>query len=195
MFSDEKSTYSLPAMKPLNLSAILLFGIIQALSAFDTVKVSNERFKVAHVEPDVTPPSTDLPLFFTRRDEAIRNERSEIRKRTDPKDVLRMRQVYFRYALHPIRVTDKVTGIVYEVQSDRRTITATKPDGTLIWKFDPFVDSKLEPYRMKHPFIVYFGSSKNQSNVKETGPAISFNSSQFGVIELGPGKFHWGGQD
>ena len=182
-------------MKPHYLAALLLFGVSQIVSAFDTDKASTDRFKVAYVEPKVTPPLTDLPPYFNERAEAIRNEQIETKRGDDPKDILKMRQLYLRQALYPIRVTDKETGIVYEVQSDRRTITATKHDGTLVWKVSPFVDAKLEPYRFKHPFIVYFGKALNQSNIKEPVLGISFNSSQFGVIELESGKFHFGGND
>lgn len=181
-------------MKPHFLAALLLFGVSQFVSAFDTEEASTERFKVAYVEPKVTPPITDLPLYYDERDQAIRDEQVQSKDGTDPKDILKMRQLHLRQALYPIRVTDKETGIVYEVQSDRRTITATKPDGTIIWKINPFVDAKLEPYRVKHPFIVYFGKS-NQSNLKGAVLGIAFNSSQFGAIELESGKFHWRGQD
>lgn len=182
-------------MKPQYLAALLLFGVSQTVSAFDTEKASTERFKVAYVEPEATPPLTDLPLYFNERDHAIRDEQIETKRGDDPKGILKMRQLYLRQALYPIRVTDKETGIVYEVRNDRRTITATKPDGTVIWKVNPFVDAKLKPYRFKHPFIVYFGMTLNQSNIKEPVLGIGFNSSQFGDIELESGKFHFGGND
>ena len=182
-------------MKPQYLAALLLFGGSQIVSAFDTDKASTERFKVAYVEPKEIPPLTDLPHYFTERAEAIRNEQIATKRGDDPKDILKMRQLYLRQALYTIRVTDKETGIVYEVQSDRRTISATKQDGTMIWKVNPFVDAKLEPYRVKHPFIGYFGKNLNQSNIKEPVLGISFNSSQFGVIELESGKFHFSGND
>jgi hypothetical protein len=182
-------------MKPLFVTALLLFGLSQFVSAFDTEKASTERFKVAYVEPKVIPPITDLPQYYRQRDEAISAEQVQTKKGVDPKDIMQMRQIHFRQALYPIQVTDKETGIVYEVQSDRRTITATKPDGTLVWKVNPFVDAKLEPYRVKHPIICYFGKTNNNSNLKGPVLGIAFNSSQFGDIELESGKFHWGGQD
>jgi hypothetical protein len=182
-------------MKPHFLAALLLFGVSQFVSAFDTEKASTERFKVTFLEPKVTPPITDLPPYCGWRDQAIKGEEAQTEKGRDPKDILKDRILYFRQALYPIQVTDKETGIVYEVQSDRRTITATKPDGTIIWKVNPFVDEKLEPYRVKHPFIVYFGKSNNQANLKGAVLGIAFNSSQFGDIELESGKFHLRGQD
>jgi hypothetical protein len=182
-------------MKLHYLFALLLYGACQIVSAFDTKKASTDRFTVVYVEPKEVPPLSDLPSHFTERAEAIRNEEIALKRGDDPKDILQMRQLYLRQALYPIRATDKETGIIYEVQSDRRTITATKPDGTLVWKVNPFVDAKLEPYRFKHPFIVYFGKTLNQSNIKEPVLGIAFNSSQGGVIELESGKFHFGGND
>ena len=164
-------------------------------SAFDTEKASNERFRVTYVEPKVAPPLTDLPEHYLGREEAIEYEQKQIEKGIDPKQLLKDRVLYFRQALYPIRVTDIKTGMIYEVQSDRRTITAKKPDGTLVWKVNPFIDAKLEPYRMKHPYISYFGKTRNSMNLKGSVLGISFTSSQFGIIELEAGKFHWEGQD
>ena len=177
------------------LAALILFGGGLSVSAFDTEKASTERFKVSYVEPKVIPPITDLPQYYRQRDQAILDEQDQTKKGVDPKDILHMRQIHFRQALYPIQVTDKETGIVYEVQSDRRTITATKQDGTIVWKINPFVDAKLEPYRFKYPYINYFGKTHNNANLKEPVLGIAFNSSQFGDIELESGKFHWGGQD
>lgn len=182
-------------MKSHFLAVLLLLGVSQFVSAFDTEKASTERFNVTYVEPKVTPPITDLPLYFTERDQAILDEKIGTERGDPREDILNMRQLYLRQAFYAIQVTDKQTGIVYEVQSDRRTITATKPDGTLVWKVNPFVEAKLEPYRVKHPFIVYFGKTQNQSNLKVPVLGITFNSSQFGVIELESGKFHPQGQD
>ena len=182
-------------MKKLPITYILLAALCLPAIAFDTEKASTERFKVAYVEPKELPSLEKLPSYYPRREVALRNEKEHIQLGTSPEALNQFRRMHLRQALYPIHVTDKETGIVYEVQSDRRTITATKPDGTIIWKINPFVDAKLEPYRVKHPFIEYFGKSNNLSNLKGAVLGITFSSSQFGEIELESGKFHSGGQD
>ena len=181
-------------MKPYFPVALLL-ALCPLASAFDTEKASTDRFKVAYVEPDVIPPITDLPDFYLGRNSAIEGEKSAVKNGTSTKDILLSRRNHFQHALYPIRVTDKVTGFIYELQSDRRTIIAKKPDGEILWKINPFKDAGLEPYRVAHPFIYYFGRSSNTSNLKGPVLGITFTSSQFGDIELQTGKFHWRGQD
>ena len=182
-------------MKPHYLLTLLLFGASQIISAFDTEKASTERFKVTYVEPKVTPPLTDLPDYFNERDQAIRNEQIQIKRGDDPEDILKMRQLYLRRALYPIQVTDKETGIVYEVQGDRRTITATKPDGTLVWKVNPFKDAKLKRYRSDHPFIVKIWRPKNPTNQKGDYLSIYFTGGQQGDLDLASGHYTYTGQD
>lgn len=105
--------------------------------------------------------------------------------------------MHFRDALFPIRVTDAITGVVYEVHEDRRTVSASKADGTLIWRVNPFKDAGLEPYRMKHPIIVDFGKAPSHypAGQRDRYLSLGFNSSQFGVIELSTGAFTFAGQD
>jgi len=170
---------------------ILLPGLV---CAFDTKKASTERFKISYVEPKELPSITALPAWFRNRDREIANEK--VQEKSESKaDVLKMRKLLFEDCLFPIRATDQVTGIIYEVQEDRRTITATKPDGTLIWKVNPFVDAGLQPYRVPHPVIVYVGGKEGTG--PKTGPSlgIGFNSSQFGRLDLATGKFTFEGQD
>ncbi|GAA5120110.1 hypothetical protein JIN84_20865 [Luteolibacter yonseiensis] len=182
-------------MKQQFIAALLPFGVSQVASAFDTGKASTDRFKVTYVEPAVVPPITALPDFYLERKAAIEADRTALKNGTSKEDLLLTRKLHFQYALYPIRITDKKTGFTYELQSDRRTIIAKKPNGDLIWKINPYKDAKLGPYRVKHPFIHYFGRSANYSKLKGPVLAIAFTSSQFGDIDLESGKFHWQGQD
>lgn len=177
--------------------SILLVLFASAVSgfAFDTEKASDKRFKVSFVEPEELPPISDLPAYFPDRESVISDEALSVKRGDPAEDIRKMRVLHFRYGLYPIRVVDQETGNTYEVQGDRRTIIAKKRDGEILWKVNPFVDAKLEPYRVEHPFIVYFGKSPNRSNLKGPVLGINFSSSQFGNIELATGKFHFGGQD
>jgi hypothetical protein len=183
-------------MKALLLASIGLATLNLPAFGFDTEKASTERFKVAYVEPKITPPITDLPLYYGERDVAIRDEQAQTKAGGDPKDILKMRQLHFRQAVYPIQVTDKETGIVYEVQSDRRTITATRADGTIVWKINPYEDAKLKPYRSDHPFIVQIWSPKtNSSNRKGDYLSICFTGGQQGDLDLASGRYTYWGQD
>ena len=183
-------------MKTLFLASIAVVTLQVLAHAFDTEKASTERFKVEYVEPKEPPPMTDLPLYYGQRDMAIRDDQAATKKGEDTKDILKRRQLHLRQALYPIRVTDKETGIVYEVQSDRRTITATKPDGTIIWKVNPFEDEKLEKYRSDHPFIVQIWRPKtNPTSRKGDFLSIYFTGGQQGDLDLASGKYTYTGQD
>lgn len=182
-------------MRPSHLSLVLLFGLHGATIAFDAEKASDQRFKVSFVEPKELPPLSDLPAYFPNREMVIADDALSVKRGDPAEDIRMMRVLHFRYGLYPIRVVDQETGNTYEVQSDRRTIIAKKRNGELIWKVNPFVDAKLGPYRVQHPFITYFGKSANRSNLKGPVLSIAFSSSQFGDIELATGKFHFGGQD
>jgi len=183
-------------MKTQLLAALLLFNTSLPIFAFDTEKASTERFKVAYVEPETTPPITDLPEYYREREQAIRDEQTQTKEGANPKDILKMRQLHLRQALYPIQVTDKETGIVYEVQSDRRTITATKKDGTLVWKVNPFTDAKLESYRSDHPIITQIWRPKtNPTNKKEEYLSIYFTGGQQGDLDLATGNYTFTGQD
>lgn len=183
------------------MKTLLLASICSAIPclpaiAFDAEKASTERFKVEYVEPKVAPPITDLPQYYRQRDQAIRDEQAQAKAGGDPRDILKMRQLHFRQSAYPIQVTDKETGIVYEVQSDRRTITATKADGTIIWQINPYEDAKLKPYRSDHPIIVGIWSPKtNLSNRKKPYLSIFFTGGQQGDLDLTSGQYTYTGQD
>ena len=181
-------------MKLHALFGLLLLGVGQVAFAFDTEKASDARFQVAYVEP-VTPPDLSvLPSYYGNRAMALADEAAALRRGVSA-DVDYVRKLHLRAAVYPIRVTDRESGIVYEVRNDRRTITATRPTGEVIWTVDPFVDARLKPYRMEHPVIVYFGPSAGRDNRKGPFLAVTFNSSQFGVLDLATGKFDFAGQD
>ena len=184
-------------MKTLSITYILLVALYLPAIAFDTEKASTERFKVAYVEPKELPSLEKLPSYYPGREVALRNEKEHIQLGTSPEALNQFRRMHFRDALFPIRVTDTVTGNIYEVQEDRRTIIATKADGTRIWKVNPFKDAGLEPYRSPHPIIAYFGkaSSGYPTGKRDQYLGVGFNSSQFGAIDLKSGTFTGSGQD
>ena len=177
-------------------TALLLFFVCMNVSAFDTEKASDERFKVSFVEPEVIPQLSALPSFYGGRERAIQGEQEQVENGRDPKEIEKDRILYFRLALFPIRVTDTKTKIVYEVQSDRRTIIATKSDGTVIWKINPFTDAKLEKYRSDHPYIIkIWRPATNRSNRKGEYLTISWAGGQQGDLDLKSGKYSFTGSD
>jgi hypothetical protein len=103
----------------------------------------------------------------------------------------------------PVKIQDPATGNSYELDSEHIDITATDKTGKVLWKTDPWKDNKLDPYRMKRPFIVYFklidtASSSPAGRYKKglkTVIAIAYMNTQFGYIEPDTGEFHFEGQD
>ncbi|WP_035601348.1 hypothetical protein [Haloferula sp. BvORR071] len=177
------------------LSALLIASGLRA-HAFDLKEASTERFKVSYVEPEKVPEMKDLPDYYPGRESAIRDDQAAVQRGDSEKDRLQRRQMHFRHAVYPIRVTDTTTGIIYEVAKDRRTITATNPKGEKLWAVNPFEDAKLKPYRVKHPIIFYFG--KSQPGAPRKGKlqlGLEFDSSQFGTLDLADGEFRFLGQD
>jgi len=153
-------------MKHHHLAILLLLVLPEVTFAFDTEKASTKRFKVEYVEADTVPPMSKLPHYYLGRQDAIDNEQRSIKFGASTEELLRYRKSEFQYAVYPIRVTDKKTGNVYVLQSDRRTIIAKKPNGEVIWTLNPFRDVKGKGYRVEYPFIHYFGKSNNDSNLK-----------------------------
>jgi len=97
-----------------------------------------------------------------------------------------------RKFLGPQTYKDASTGIIFYVESDGRHISAISKDGKILWHRDPFVDSKLEAYRVKHPVIVWIGEMDRNGNKQLE---ITFNSSQFGSLDRSTGDFTFLGQD
>ena len=102
----------------------------------------------------------------------------------------------------PQVIQDPVTKVIFYLESDGRHIAAISPDGKLLWNRDPFVDAKLQPYRLKRPLICYFDfvdpdwwKIHRWLGKVEDFIGINFNSSQYGVIRKDTGEFTWLGQD
>ena len=104
----------------------------------------------------------------------------------------------------PQTYKDPVSETTFHVESDGRHITAIDADGKILWRRDPFVDRKLEPYRSAKPVIVYIGRETDQrtiDNLTKKGLGngsylkITFDSTQFGAVDIKTGDFFWGGQD
>lgn len=181
-------------MKPLISTVGILIAGMSSGGAFEPEKFSNEQFKVEYVEPATLPSLKKLPVFYPDRERALRVEAELLQKGSSAKVVDEFRRTEFRQAFFPIRVTDKVSGIVYEVQSDRQTVIAIKANGETLWKVTPFKDAK--PYRVEHRFIIRFGKAHPAAEGKKVEfVSLTFNSSEFGKLELATGEFHYGGQD
>ena len=102
----------------------------------------------------------------------------------------------------PKVLEDAKTRIIFYLESDGRHISAISPEAKLLWSRDPFVDSKLTPYRLKRPLIYYFDFVdpvwwKIHSYLGRADEfiGISFTSSQSGVIKKETGDFTFLGQD
>ncbi len=92
---------------------------------------------------------------------------------------------------------DKESGITFYVESDGRHVAAINAEGKILWHRDPFVEAKLEPYRFERPVIVWIGQPHAwmTEGRKEKFISISFNSSQFGILDLKTGNFTFLGND
>ena len=92
---------------------------------------------------------------------------------------------------------DKESGITFYVESDGRHVAALNAEGKILWHRDPFVEAKLEPYRFERPVIVFIGQPHPTSIEDRKGKfiAISFNSSQFGILDVATGNFTFLGND
>jgi hypothetical protein len=94
---------------------------------------------------------------------------------------------------------DTKSGTVFYVESDGRHVAAISKDGKLLWNKDPFKDGRLPLYRTKTPQIVYIGAAYDSVQISKRQRAefiaISFNSSQFGLLRISDGEFRFLGQD
>lgn len=93
----------------------------------------------------------------------------------------------------PYAYKDTESGIVLYVESDGRHVSAISPEGKLLWSRDPFADAHLEFYRTDKPRIVSIATQKIDG-IKGS-IAISFDSSQFGNLDITTGDFTFGGQN
>ena len=88
----------------------------------------------------------------------------------------------------PYIYKDAESGIMFYVEKDGRHVSAISPAGQILWSRDPFTDSHLPFYRTTTPRIVSIGRWKGIL-------AISFDSSQYGNLDIKTGDFTFGGQD
>ena len=164
--------------------------------AFDTEKASTGRYKVSFVEPTQLPALTVVPKrYFALAQQVTEADRARgIEKHYYPTRVSAFQSAqkvidedlhrnHLRTWYFAIQIVDTKTGAVYQVQTDRRTITARDKQGKLLWKVNPYVDGRLSPYRFEHPIIVYFAISDREENEEGTQRlAVVFSSSQFGIL-------------
>lgn len=89
----------------------------------------------------------------------------------------------------------KESGVIIYVETDSRHVVAISPDGAILWRTDPFIDSGLRPYREARPIIVSIEPCAPYA--KDMGPkvCIRYSSSQFGELDIATGAFTFGGQD
>jgi len=92
---------------------------------------------------------------------------------------------------------DAATGVILYVETDGRHVAAISPGGKLLWRKDPFIDAGMQPYRVARPTISYIGPSRWTPPGGSPAPsaAISYSSSQGGVINIADGHFTFLGQD
>ncbi|MBI3678765.1 MAG: hypothetical protein HY243_19320 [Proteobacteria bacterium] len=99
-------------------------------------------------------------------------------------------------------IKDPRSGLILQLESDRRRITAFDTRGKMVWQANPFVDAKLQPYRTSHPVIVQLGVLPNcavrslaNTIIQDHFISIGFNSSQSGLLNAKTGHFIFMGQD
>jgi hypothetical protein len=101
---------------------------------------------------------------------------------------------------------DPRTTITFYVESDGRHLVALDPRGTVLWIRDPFEDQRLCPYRTPRPVIGRVAPAELSENYKpilarrgvDTAHPfviITFDSSQFGLIDETTGDFFPEGQN
>ena len=97
----------------------------------------------------------------------------------------------------PVAYADKTLQVVFYAETDGRHLSAITFDGKVLWTRSPFVDAKLEPYRMAEPRIVRIGPPLPWMIKAAKGAfvAIAFESTQFGLVDVKSGDFVLLGQD
>jgi hypothetical protein len=108
----------------------------------------------------------------------------------------------FREFRGPLVYKSPKSGVLFYIESDGRHISALDPLGKIIWTRDPVADTKMKPYRFAEPQIVWIGEpqewmveSMARQGKKGEYVAITFNASQFGVVDTATGEFTFQGQD
>lgn len=94
---------------------------------------------------------------------------------------------------------DAKSHVLIYVESDGRHVAAISESGTILWNKDPFVDAKLEPYRSAKPKIVGIGPPlkwmKKHMRPNRRYVAVSYDSTQFGIVDEYNGDLTFLGQD
>jgi hypothetical protein len=92
---------------------------------------------------------------------------------------------------------DAATKVIIYVETDGRHVAAISPDGKLLWRKDPFVDAKMQPYRLARPTISSIGPAASilGGSTASGQFAIHFTSSQMGLMSLATGQFRFMGQN
>jgi hypothetical protein len=105
---------------------------------------------------------------------------------------------------------DPRTQVTLYVESDGRHLAAIASSGTLLWVRNPFEDAGACPYRSPHPVIYSIAvvdhfpeyNTRAAAYVKKLGMLpthsfvrISFDSSQFGIVDEESGNFFMEGQN
>jgi hypothetical protein len=105
---------------------------------------------------------------------------------------------YVKPFLGPQVYRDAKSATLFYVESDGRHVAAISNNGKLLWNKDPFTEARLSPYRTEAPQIVYVGPARDSGLSEEEKSkfiAISFNSSQRGLLRISDGEFRFRGQD
>jgi hypothetical protein len=97
----------------------------------------------------------------------------------------------------PVAYSDKKLQRVFYVESDGQHLSCIDFEGKVMWTRVPFVDARLKPYRMEKPRIVSIGQPLPWMVAKTKGTfvAITFESTQFGIVDADSGTFYSLGQD
>lgn len=97
----------------------------------------------------------------------------------------------------PLAYSDKTLQVVFYADTDGRHLSAIGFDGKVLWTRSPFVDAHLKPYRVAEPRIVRIGPPRPWmiKGAKGSFVAISFESTQFGLVDVKSGDFILLGQD
>jgi len=105
-----------------------------------------------------------------------------------------------------ISYKDVRSSVIFYVESDGRHIAAIDHSGRLLWVRNPFEESKECPYRTPRPIIEkletievskeFATGYKNQNfNMSHNFIRVTFDSSQFGLLDVVTGDYFFEGQN
>lgn len=90
---------------------------------------------------------------------------------------------------------DKELKMIFVLDTAHINITAYDFAGKPVWKTDPWLGNKLREYRVKRPVVVSYSFQKNKWTDEKEVIWITYNNTQFGILDKNTGKFTWFGQD